>query len=72
MHRVLVVHPHLTAFIFFLCIDFTRLDGEPELSIALVEAPGDVDGALPHSEPVEEVALNAQNVDRSTLQINQI
>ena len=71
MHRVLVVHPHLTA-LFFLCIDFTRLDGEPELSIALVEAPGDVGGALPHSEPVEEVAPNAQNVDRSTLQINQI
>ena len=64
------MHPHLIAL--FLCIDLTRLDGEPELSVALVEAPGDVDGALPHSEPVEEVAPNAQNVDWSTLQINQI
>ena len=60
-------------FIFFLlCIDLTRLDGEPELSVALVEAPGDVDGALPHSEPVEKVAPNVGNVDWSTLQINQI
>ncbi|CAO2181341.1 unnamed protein product [Urochloa humidicola] len=49
-----------------------RLDGEPNLSVAVVEGPGDVGAALPNSEHVEEVEANARNVDWGTLQINEV